>query len=201
MPIVHIKRLKLENAQLRAENEALKTSAKPHDPAKARVLDHGKPEYLDGAQCQYSIERGEPYPNSDTLAYVFDKDLAEKIAAFLNDTVVAPTPENLANLWLETTGVLDTKHRSEAFGMAVLESYGQPSAAAEQAAWHAGWQAARDALPAMPTTRVQDILMSKGFKVKPGENGLKDYVFEAAYALIAVAQGRSDLPCPPSDEA
>lgn len=47
--------------------------------------DEGYPEYLDGVQCQYVIERGKPYPHGDPVAFVYEKEDAERIVAALNN--------------------------------------------------------------------------------------------------------------------
>ncbi len=65
-------------------------SAEPVGPVHLR--DGGSEIYLDGVQCRYSIERGEPWPYSDTLAYVFDPGIAERIVAALNAAPVAQEP-------------------------------------------------------------------------------------------------------------
>lgn len=49
-----------------------------------RIQDSGSPGWLDGIQCQYSIVRGDPYLNGETLAYVFEKEIADRIVEALN---------------------------------------------------------------------------------------------------------------------
>ncbi|MGZ9569282.1 hypothetical protein ACVTTK_07945 [Alcaligenes nematophilus] len=49
-----------------------------------RIQDSGSLGWLDGIQCQYSIVRGDPYPNGETLAYVFEKEIADRIVETLN---------------------------------------------------------------------------------------------------------------------
>ncbi len=61
---------------------------------------------------------------------------------------------------------------------------------AEQAAWHAGWEASRDALPRITDADIQRIMLNHGYTVKPGHDDLKPYVYAAARELIALAQGR-----------
>lgn len=53
---------------------------------KVYLHDYGRPEYLDGAEAQFAIERGQPYPSGDPVAYVYEKDDAERIVAALNGT-------------------------------------------------------------------------------------------------------------------
>lgn len=61
---------------------------------------------------------------------------------------------------------------------------------AEQSAWHAGWEASRDALPRITDADIQRIMLKHGYTIKPGHNDLKPYVYAAARELIALAQGR-----------
>ncbi|TEA79800.1 hypothetical protein [Allopusillimonas ginsengisoli] len=74
-------------------------SAEPS--GEVRVHDNGEPTYLDGIECQYSIVKGEPWPNCEPLAYVFDRNIAERIAAALNAAPVAAqqsVPDKKTNL-------------------------------------------------------------------------------------------------------
>ncbi len=48
------------------------------------IQDSGSAGWLDGIQCQYSIVRGDPYPNGETLAYIFEKEIADRIVDALN---------------------------------------------------------------------------------------------------------------------
>lgn len=68
----------------------------PAQPAESaepvRVRDESQPIYLDGVQCQYSIEKGDPWPYSETVAYVFEREDAELIAAALNAAPVSAQP-------------------------------------------------------------------------------------------------------------
>lgn len=59
-----------------------------------------------------------------------------------------------------------------------------------QAAWHAGWDAARDALPRITDGDIRAIMLKHGYTIKIGNDDLKPYVYAAARELIALAQGR-----------
>lgn len=53
----------------------------------ATVRDWGKPKYLDGAQMQYAVYEG-GYFGGKMIAYVGDKEHAEKIAKLFGSKVV-----------------------------------------------------------------------------------------------------------------
>lgn len=80
------------------------------DPAnesqRVYLHDEGFPEYLDGARCQYVIERGKPYPHGDPVAFVYEKEDAERIVAALNNEPRRGEPVYLLaetdGMWSET---------------------------------------------------------------------------------------------------
>jgi hypothetical protein len=45
------------------------------------IYDHGSPEYLDGAQMQFTVEEGKPYPHGDSIAYCAKKSDALLLVA------------------------------------------------------------------------------------------------------------------------
>lgn len=55
------------------------------------VKDYGRPEYLDGAQVQFMVLRGD-YPAGNVIAYVDNRDDALKIAQLFGDEVIIEGP-------------------------------------------------------------------------------------------------------------
>jgi len=56
------------------------------------VKDQGRPEYLDGAEMQFSVLDAE-YPRGHTIAYVDTLEHALKIAQALGDDVIIQGPD------------------------------------------------------------------------------------------------------------
>lgn len=74
----------VEAARWHAAPVAAQDQQSANSADQVHIQDSGSAVWLDGIQCQYSIMRGGPYPNGETLAYVFEKEIADRIVETLN---------------------------------------------------------------------------------------------------------------------
>ena len=112
-------------------------------------------------------------------------------------TALREALEQVAPRKTEQWNPMDSSNAETALQMAVVIAHRDTEAAHQQATPHADSQPA----PVLDRARIREIFMAHGFTVKEGQTDLKQYVYDAADALLRAARAAADSVTAPAGGA